>query len=121
MDELNAAVFSLEEKQTQHAIALKEQFKVTYSSLNPLNIIKKTFNDLVSTPDFKEGLLTTSISMIAGYLSKRIAIGSTNNVFKQILGRFLQMGVTSVVAKNADGIRTKISDIITVLFEKKPT
>ena len=117
--ELNAAILVLENKQAQDEILLKEQFKITYESLKPLNFIRDTFKELTSAPDFKEDKLNTSISLAAGYFSKKLAVGSTNNPIKQILGSFLQMGITSVVSKNADGIRTKFMDILNAVFEKK--
>ncbi len=117
--ELNAAILLLENKQAQEAIFLKEQFNLTYESIKPINFIRSTFKELVTAPDFKEDLLNTSISLAAGYFSKKLAVGSTNNPLKQILGSFLQMGVTSVVSKNADDIRTKFMDILSVVFEKK--
>jgi len=117
--ELNAAILLLENKQAQEAILLKEQFSLTYESIKPINFIRSTFKELVTAPDFKEDLLNTSISLAAGYFSKKLAVGSTNNPLKQILGSFLQMGVTSVVSKNADDIRTKFMDILSVVFEKK--
>lgn len=117
--ELNAAILLLENRQYEEELLLKEQFKITYESLKPLNFIRSTFKELVTAPDFKEDLLNTSISLAAGYFSKKLAIGSTNNPFKQILGSFLQMGVTSIVSKNSDDIRTKFMDVVSILFQKK--
>lgn len=117
--ELNAAILLLENRQTEEGFLLKEQFKITYESLKPINFIRSTFKELVTAPDFKEDLLNTSLSLAAGYFSKKLAIGSTNNPFKQILGSFLQMGVTSIVSKNSDDIRTKFMDIVSVIFQKK--
>ena len=117
--ELNAAILLLENKQYEEELLLKEQFKITYESLKPLNFIRSTFKELVTAPDFKEDLFNTSISLAVGYFSKKLAVGSTNNPFKQILGSFLQMGVTSIVSKNSDNIRTKFMDIVSILFQKK--
>ncbi|PJA06139.1 MAG: hypothetical protein COX70_10210 [Flavobacteriales bacterium CG_4_10_14_0_2_um_filter_32_8] len=117
--ELNKAILLLEDQQTLEGTLLKERFKITYESLRPINLIKSTFNELVSAPDFKEDLLNTSLSLAAGYFSKKLAIGSTNNPFKQILGSFLQMGVTSIVSKNSDDIKSGIQKLITLLFSKK--
>lgn len=117
--ELNAAILLLENKQTEEGFLLKEQFKITYESLKPINFIRDTFKELVTAPDFKEDLLNTSLSLAAGYFSKKLAIGSTNNPFKQILGSFLQMGVTSIVSKNSDDIRAKFMDIVSIIFQKK--
>lgn len=117
--ELNKAILLLEAKQSLESCMLKEQFKITYESLKPINFIRNTFKELVTAPDFKEDLLNTSLSLAAGYFSKKLAIGSTNNPFKQILGSFLQMGVTSIVSKNSDGIKSTIINLIQTLFTKK--
>jgi hypothetical protein len=119
LKELNAAILLLENKQAQKGLLLKEQLELTYESLRPINLIKSTIKELVTAPNFKEDILNTSIGLAAGYFSKKLAVGSTKNPLKQILGSFLQMGVTGVVSKNADDIKTKFMDIISVVFEKK--
>lgn len=117
--ELNAAILLLEAKKTLEGCMLKEQFKTTYESLRPINLIKSTFSELASAPDFKNDLLNTSLSLAVGYLSKKVAIGTTNNPIKQILGTILQMGVTSIVSKNSDGIKSTVLNLIQTLFAKK--
>ena len=119
--ELKQAILLLEAKQTLEGGMLKEQFKITYESIRPINLIKSTFRELTADPDFKNNLLNTTLSMAVGYLSKKVAIGTTNNPFKQILGTILQMGVTSIVAKNSDGIKSTILNLIQTLFAKKVT
>ena len=117
--ELNAAILVLENKQAQEAILLKEQFSLTYESIKPINFIRSTLKELVTAPDFKEDMLTTSMSLAAGYFSKKLAFGSSDHPLKQLLGSFLQMGITSVVSKNADGIKTKFMEMLSAIFEKK--
>lgn len=117
--ELKQAILLLEAKQTLEGGMLKEQFKITYESIRPINLIKSTLSELTADPGFKNDLLNTSISLAAGYFSKKLAIGSTNNPFKQILGSFLQMGVTSIVSKNSDGIKSTVLNLIQTLFAKK--
>lgn len=119
--ELREAILILEAKQESEGIMLKEQFKETYDSIKPINLIKNTLKELTSAPDLKGDLLNASLSLAAGYLSKKVAVGSTNNPFKQILGTLLQMGVTHIVSKNADGIKSTASTIISSLFGKKET
>jgi hypothetical protein len=119
--ELRESIAFLEIKQAEEGAILKEQFKETYENLRPINLIKNTLHELTSAPDLKGDLLNVSLSMAAGFLSKKIAIGTTNNPFKQILGTLLQMGVTSIVSKNADGIKSGTKSILNNLFGKKET
>lgn len=117
--ELNAAILVLQNKQAEQALLIKEQYKITYESLRPVNLIKNTSKELVIASDFKDDLLNTSLGLVSGYLSKKVAIGTTNNPFKQILGSFLQMGVSNVVSKNADDIRATFMGIVSAIFSKK--
>ncbi len=119
VQELNSAILKLENKQAAEGVLLKEQFNLTYESLKPINLVKTTLKELVTAPDLKEDLLKTSISIASGYFSKKLAIGSSDNPFKQLLGSFLQMGVTNLVSNNADGIKSKFSDILNMIFTKK--
>ncbi len=54
-----------------------------------------------------------------GYFSKKIAIDSTNNPFKEVLGIILQMGVTRIVSKNSESIKSTFENLINNLFSKK--
>ena len=116
--ELRKAISLLEIKQKEEGLILKEQCKITYDSLRPLNLIKSTLKDLV-TPDLKENLLGSVMSLAAGYASKKAVIGSTHNPLKQLLGTVLQMGVTSIVSKNTDGIKSVVTNIISSFLKKK--
>ena len=117
--ELRESILQLQIKQAQEGSVLKEQMKATFNDLKPANLIKNTLNDLVTTPDLKGDLLNAAISLSTGYLSKKIMVGSTHNPLKQLLGTLLQVGVTSLVSKNADGIKSVTGFFINKLMSKK--
>ena len=119
MEELRESILLLEIQQESDGTLLKEQFKITYEQLKPINFIKNTLKELITEPNIKGDLLNASLGLAAGYLSKKAAIGSTINPFKQILGTLIQMGVTKIVSNNADGIKSAASSIINSLFSKK--
>jgi hypothetical protein len=117
--ELLLSIQQLEQKQKIEGALLKVQFQSTYESLRPSNLIKNTLKELAKAPDFKEDILDTTISLGAGYLSKKAAIGSTHNPLKQLLGTILQMGVTNFVSKNTSGIKSVGKYIMDKIFTKK--
>lgn len=119
VEELRQAIRLLEIKQEMEGKLLREQFKITYESLKPLNLIKNTFKDLVATPDLQGKFLNTTLGLAVGYFSKKIAIGSTHNPLKQLFGNILQTGVSNIVSKNADGIKSTTLNLITHFFGKK--
>jgi hypothetical protein len=117
--DLKKAIQLLEIKRANEAVLLKEEFKKTYETLRPSNLVKKTLAELVTAPGLKGDLLTTAISLAAGYLSKKTAVGSTHNPIKQLLGTVLQMGVTKIVSNNSDGIKSTLSNLINLIISKK--
>lgn len=119
--ELKSAIQELEYQQVNEWPVLKEQFLNTYENMKPINLVKNALNDLTTSPDLKGDLLNTTLSLAAGFISKKIAVGTTHNPLKQLLGTLLQMGVTSIVSKNADGIKSTTMNIINNIFSKKDT
>jgi hypothetical protein len=119
IEELNDAIRILELKQKFEEKLLKEQLKLTVENLKPVNLIKTTIHDLTTSPGFKNNLLDTTISMLAGFLSKKIVVGNTHNPIKQILGTVLQMGITSIVSKNTNEIKSATLNLIKNFIIKK--
>ena len=119
--ELREAIRLLEIKQDDEKALLKKQFMVTYENMRPANLIKNKFNDIVTSPNLKENLLNAALSLAAGFLSKKAIVGSTHNPLKQLFGTLLQVGVTGIVSKNTDGIKSTAMNLIGNVFRKKRT
>ncbi|HEY6438123.1 MAG TPA: hypothetical protein VIY47_16145, partial [Ignavibacteriaceae bacterium] len=75
-------------------------------SLKPLNLIKNTFKQATGSADLKENLLNTSVGLTAGYLSKIIFEGVSKNPLKKLLGSALMFGITNIVAKNPEPLKS---------------
>ncbi len=117
--ELNEAIRILEIKQKLEAELLKEEFKLTVEKLKPVNLIKTALHDLTTSPSFKVNVLDTTISMVAGFLTKKVMVGNTHNPIKQILGTVLQMGITSIVSKNTTEIKSTVMSLVKNFISKK--
>jgi len=118
LTELRREIESLRLKQGSDALALKEQAKITYESLKLVNLLKGVFNDLTSTPDFKDGLVNTSLGLGVGYLTKKVVLGATHNPLKQLMGVLLQSTVTNIVSKNGDDLKEGVYKLIGNLIKK---
>ena len=104
--ELRKAILQLEMKQSEDKLLLKEELMIVYERMKPANVFKNSIKDLISSSDLINNLFNTSMGLAAGYLTKKAAVGSSHNPLKQIMGAFLQLGVSNVVAKNAGGIKS---------------
>lgn len=121
LTELKESIQLLELKQLEDANLLREQFMETCESLKPINLIKNSVKDFVSSPDFKESILKTIIGLAIGYLSKKASVGSTPNPLKQLLSNLLQMGVANIISKNSDGIKSVGKNLFSSFLKKKST
>ena len=117
--ELRESILLLEMKRENEKEGLKEQVRTTYENLRPINLIKNTLNELVSTvPDQKTNLVNTTLSLAAGYLSKKAVVGKTHKPIRQLLGTLLQIGVSSLVAKNPETIKS-LAHSVSNFFKKR--
>lgn len=112
IDSLKESIRLLEIRQVEEGLALKVQFKETFESLKPVNLIKNAINDLASSVEIKNSLFETIVSIVTGYLTKKMMVSSKSSPLLKILGAILQFGVTSLVAKNADSIRNYVMNLI---------
>lgn len=104
--DLKAAILELENKQEDQGKLIKEQFTETYDSLKPANIIKNIFKEATASPELKGNILNTSIGLTAGYFAKKIFEKGSASPVRKILGSVLMFGITNVVTKHPDTIKS---------------
>jgi hypothetical protein len=109
---LKESIRLLEIRQAEEGEQLKEQFKITYESLKLVNLVKSSLKELTDSVEIKNNLFESIVSVFTGYITKKLMISSNGNVFKKILGLVVQLGVTNLVAKNAEIIRIYITEFI---------
>jgi len=116
--ELKFAIQLLESQQLIKQEQLINQFKITYECLKPVNIIKDSINDFFKPPLASDNLLGTVIGLASGFLTKKIAVGTSHNLFRNILGSLIQVGVTSAVSNHSETIISIGQIIYQKLFHK---
>ena len=119
--ELKNAILLLEVEQTSKRELLKAQLNITYESLRPVNIIRKTLSDIALSQDLTDNILGTASGLASGYLSKKIFIGTSGNLFRKLLGSVLQFGITTVVSQHPDVIKSLGKLILQYFLRKRET
>jgi hypothetical protein len=104
--ELRIAIQTLEFERDIQGQVLKEQFFVTFESLKPVNLIKNTLHEITSSPYLIDNMLGAIMGMVSGYVSKKIAVGTSHSLIRKILGSVVQFGITNVVAQHPDMLKT---------------
>jgi hypothetical protein len=119
--ELKKAIELLQAEQLVKGQILKEQFYLTTGNFKPLNLLKGSISDLASSPYLIENILGTTLGLTTGFLSRKIFIWGSGNIFRKLFGTALQVGVTNLVAKHPDAVRSIGSFIFKKVFRRKET
>ena len=117
--ELKLAIIEKQFEQEVQGELLKEEFLNAVDSLKPVNIIKSTLSEITSSPYLIENMLGAAVGLIGGFVSKKIAIGTSHNIFRKLMGVALQFGVTNLVAQHPEAIKNAGSLIFRNIFHKK--
>ena len=99
IETLNKAISFLEGRKSQEYNDLKLQFYKTSENFRPINIFNHTIKDFRSKTEIKTNLFETILSITGGYFSKKIIVGESNSVLKNIFGYVLQYTITNFIAK----------------------
>jgi hypothetical protein len=116
---LKSAIQLLEVEQDVKAQLFKDQLRLTFESIKPINLIRKSLQDISSSPDLVDNILGVATGIASGFLTRKIFIGASGNVLRKILGTVLQFGVTNVVAKHPGTVKTVGQTILNLFHRKK--
>ena len=117
VESLRETIRILEIRQAEEGKILKEQFKITYESLKPVNILKNSLKELTGSSELKGNLFESITALLTGFVTRKIMVSSKSNLVTKILGQIVQFVVSSLVARNAETIRTFLSGLIDKFFK----
>jgi len=117
--DLKAAILLLEAQRLNQQDLLIDEAKHTFQQLSLANMIKRTAKNLSSASEFKNNLVNVVMGIGAGFFTNKAVVGDTKNPIKQLLGALVQVGVSNLVSRNADGIKSVGTKLFQRLFTKK--
>lgn len=78
-------IILLEYKQNYDLEILKLELVSAYEVLNPINLIKNTIHEVVTSPDLRNELLKKTVAATMGYLANKSLFGFSLNPVKKII------------------------------------
>lgn len=117
--DLRNSILQLKYMKAEEGRLLKEQLLITYNSIKPINLIISTLKEASKSRELKETLLSSSVRMTLGYLSKAVLKRVTLSPVKKILGTALIFGIKILVAKNPNAIKSFNQFIFQRILRKK--
>lgn len=115
---LNEAIALLEIKRDAELVDLKKQFRVTYESFKPINLLKNSLKDATSSPILKNGISGAAIGMASGYAVKNLLFRSSLNPIKIAASMVMQTLVTNLASNNSDKIKSGGAKLVNALISR---
>jgi hypothetical protein len=103
---LREAIILLEAGRSLREVQLREQLRLTYESIKPMNLIKSTYEEVVSSQDLKDSLINTSVGLTAGYVSRALYESTSHSPLRKLIGAALLFGITNAVRHNPAAVKT---------------
>ena len=105
--ELKSRISALELKKNNDEELIRTHFHEIVETLKPANLLKSTVSEVSDSMHFKRNILNIALGLGAGYLSKRLVIGTKGvGIAKQLLGSVLEFGISNFVAKQSEEMQT---------------
>lgn len=117
--ELKNAILHLEYKQKEQWNDLKDNIEVAFESLKPINLIRSTYKEFLSTPNMAENLISSTIGMSTGFLTKKLIVRRSGNVLRNFAGGVAQMLITSFITRHSGPIKKIGSSLIQKYLVRK--
>ena len=105
--DLRQAIILLENNHSEEGLLYREQLLSAFDYIQPVNILKRTIQNIGGSGDAKTHLLDTTIGMGIGYASKSLFENYSLSPVKKLIGTILLFGLTKGIS-NYPEILTKV-------------
>ena len=83
-------ISALENRQELELVVLKEALKETYESINPLNLIKSSLHELISSVDVQADLVTGAGNVLTVLVSKNPLLATFQKPINKVINTLLR-------------------------------
>ncbi|WP_320168248.1 hypothetical protein [Mangrovibacterium marinum] len=110
---LTQAIRTLEEKQEAEKELFNQQLRITFESLKPSNLIKRTLREFSQqTFEIKGNMLEAFLPLITNFISGKFSGRSGRGSFRHLITSMIQMAATSYATKHSHAIIAYFSDLL---------
>ncbi len=117
--DLKKTIQLLEFEHDANGKQLKAQFYTTYETFKPVNLLRSTLHDITSSPNLIDNILGTTLGLATGLVSNLVFKGLAGPGLRRVISPVLQSGVTRLVSKNTDSLRSMGEMALLRIFRNK--
>lgn len=97
--QLATKIAFLRSKQEKDFLHLKDQYHITIDSFKPINLIKNSIEDAITTPSITSSLVKGTVGFGINYLANNFLNPHPNNKKNTILGNVLKFVVKNFIGR----------------------
>lgn len=95
---LHQLIRMVEARKEMEWLEIKASIQQITEDLKPSNLVANTLEELAK-PEIKQHLVSSALSLLAGYLSRKIIVGKSQSPLRKTLGFLVQAWVSKSLAK----------------------
>lgn len=114
---LNSAILEAETKQSEQWEALTSTYQQTLQHFKPINLLKNGFQEMGTIGD---SILSNTVGLATGSLTKTILFGATTQPIKKVLGALLQYQITAAISKHPETVHALTKGLLSFFKKKEP-
>lgn len=105
MENLESRIKELELQYETQIADIKSTAAALVESVSPMQLLKSTFRNVVTTPGLRGNLVDTALGLGAGFLGKKLFVNKSAGVFRKLTGSALQLLLTNFISKKLHDVR----------------
>jgi len=117
--DLKQVILLLEEELDEQKQLLTKHVSTLYDSFRPVNVVKDVFNEVVRSEEFRSNILTATIGISTGYVTKKLLFKKSNNPLKALTGNLLQYGIANMIVNPSRVLKTIFLPLLALISVRK--
>ena len=110
IENLETRIIELELQYAEQVADIKQSASGLIDRVSPMQILKSTLRNVVTTPGLRGNLIDTAVGLGAGFIGKKILVNKTGGIFGKITGSALQLLLTNFVSQKLHQAREDNSE-----------
>lgn len=106
----------LEQQRKQQRVQLNEHLAIMHASIQPVNLINNSLDQLIHSKQLKINLVDIAIGAASGLIAKKLVVRDSHSISKELLGDAVQLFVAKEATQHSDAIRKVGMNLIRNLF-----
>jgi hypothetical protein len=118
IENLGEAIQLLEKIKSEEELILRK-FNRSNDNEKSIKLIRRKIREVAESTEIQPNILSVSVSLTAGYLTKKLFEKVSTSPFKKIFGTVIMFGITNILVKHPEVI-SKLGERLINILRKKP-